>query len=453
MAREIRIQDTLSGSLKPLDPRDAGRVGIYACGPTVYGRIHVGNARPYIVFSLLKRFLEHEGYEVTFVANVTDVNDKIYDAASAQGVPSEQLAAEMTAAYEEDTDGLALGRPDAEPRASETIDAIVGLIQALVDSDHAYASGGDVYFRVGSFPDYGKLSNRAIDEMRQGEDEADERLKESPQDFALWKAHKEGEDTDWPSPWGRGRPGWHIECSAMAEEILGVDFDIHGGGSDLIFPHHENEIAQTEAARGEPLARIWMHNGMVQLDEEKMSKSVGNIRSLQGALQARGRDALIMYFVGGHYRGPLAFSEEALEEASRAVERVRDLIRRLDPAAPAEMDEYAERFFDALADDFNTADARSVLFEWVSEANRRIDAGEAVGIGRLEEMLYALGLESLLSEEEEAPPTEAEQLLREREEARAGRDFATADAKRDELAALGWEVRDTPEGPRLVRRR
>jgi cysteinyl-tRNA synthetase len=427
MAREVRLHDTLSGSLKPLEPRDPGKVGIYACGPTVYGRIHVGNARPYIVFSLFKRFLEHEGYDVTFVANVTDVNDKIYDAASAQGVPSEQLAAEMTAAYEEDTNGLELGRPDAEPKASETIDAIVALIQDLVDSGHAYPSGGDVYFRVGSFADYGKLSNREIDDMRQGEDEADERLKESPQDFALWKAHKEGEDTDWPSPWGRGRPGWHIECSAMAEEILGVDFDVHGGGSDLIFPHHENEIAQTEAARGKPLARIWMHNGMVQLDAEKMSKSIGNIRSLHGALEARGRDALIMYFVGGHYRGPLAFSEEALEEASRAVERVRDLI--------------------------NTAEARSVLFEWVSEANRRIDAGEAVGPGRLPEMLYALGLENLLSEEEESPPPEAQQLLREREEARAARDFATADAKRDELAALGWEVRDTPEGPRLVRRR
>jgi cysteinyl-tRNA synthetase len=452
MAREIRIHDTLSKSVRPLDPRDPEKVGIYACGPTVYGRIHVGNARPYIVFSLLKRFLEHEGYDVTFVANVTDVNDKIYDAARAQGVPSEQLAAEMTAAYEEDTDGLELGRPDAEPKASETIDAIVALIQDLVDSGHAYPSGGDVYFRVGSFSDYGKLSNRAIDEMRQGEDEADERLKESPQDFALWKAHKEGEDTDWPSPWGRGRPGWHIECSAMAEEILGVDFDIHGGGSDLIFPHHENEIAQTEAARGKPLARIWMHNGMVQLDAEKMSKSIGNIRSLQGALEARGRDALIMYFVGGHYRGPLAFSEEALEEASRAVERVRDLVRRLDPNAPTEMDHYAERFFDALADDFNTAEARSVLFDWVSEANRRIDAGQAVGPGRLPEMLYALGLENLLEVEEEAPP-EAQELLREREEARAARDFATADAKRDELAALGWEVRDTPEGPRLVRRR
>jgi cysteinyl-tRNA synthetase len=324
-----------------------------------------------------------------------------------------------------------------------------------VDSDHAYPSGGDVYFRVGSFSGYGKLSNRAVDEMRQGEDEADERLKESPQDFALWKAHKEGEDTDWPSPWGRGRPGWHIECSAMAEEILGVDFDIHGGGSDLIFPHHENEIAQTEAARGKPLARLWMHNGMVQLDEEKMSKSIGNIRSLRGALEAKGRDALIMYFVGGHYRGPLAFSEEALEEAARAVERVRDLIRRLDPEAPAPegMDDYVERFFDALADDFNTAEARSVLFEWVSEANRRIDAGEAVGAGRLDEMLYTLGLENLLAEEDEAPDPEAEQLLREREEARAARDFATADSRRDQLAELGWDVRDTPQGPQLVRRR
>jgi cysteinyl-tRNA synthetase len=239
----------------------------------------------------------------------------------------------------------------------------------------------------------------------------------------------------------------------MAEQILGVDFDIHGGGSDLIFPHHENEIAQTEAARHLPLARIWMHNGMVQLDEEKMSKSVGNIRSLQGALESKGRDALVMYFIGGHYRGPLAFSEEALDEAARAVERVRDLIRRLDPEAgpPDGMDSYVERFFDALADDFNTARARSELFDWVSEANRRIDGGEQVGFGRLEEMLYTLGLEGLLAEEEAADP-EAERLLQEREDARAARDFATADTKRDELAALGWEVRDTPQGPQLVRR-
>ena len=456
--REIRLHDTLSGAVKPLEPRDPGKVGIYACGPTVYGRIHVGNARPYVVFSLLKRFLEHEGYDASFVANITDVNDKIYDAARERGVPSEQLAAEMTAAYIEDTDALGLGRPDQEPKASETIGPIVDLIQALVDTGHAYPSGGDVYFRVRSFPDYGKLSNRPLEEMRQGEDEADERLKESPQDFALWKAHKEGEDTDWPSPWGAGRPGWHIECSAMAEEILGLDFDIHGGGSDLVFPHHENELAQTEAARGKPLARLWVHNGMVQLDEEKMSKSVGNIRSLAGALEARGRDALIMYFAGGHYRQPLAFSEEALEEAARSVDRIGELLRRLDPEAPAPegMDAYVERFFDALADDFQTPAARAVLFEWVSEANRRLDAGERVGPGRLGEMLYALGLEDLLEPRRRrgrARRAGAEPAARSGRRPARERDFATADARRDELAALGWEVRDTAEGPLLRRRR
>jgi cysteinyl-tRNA synthetase len=452
--REIRIHDTLSGGLRALEPREPGRVGIYACGPTVYGPIHVGNARPYVVFSLFKRFLEHEGYDATFVANITDVNDKIYDAAAEQGVSSEELAGEMTELYKAQTSALGLGRPDHEPLASETIGPIVELIQALIDNGHAYAAGGDVYFRVRSFPDYGKLSNRPLEEMRQGEDEADEALKESAQDFALWKAHKEGEDTAWDSPWGRGRPGWHIECSAMAEQILGLDFDVHGGGSDLVFPHHENEIAQTEAGRGERLARIWMHNGMVELDAEKMSKSVGNIRSLAGAIEARGRDALVMYFAGGHYRQPLAFSEEQLDEAARAVERVRELVRRLDPDAPEPegMDGYVERFFAALADDFNTAMARGVLFEWVSEANRRLDGGERLGPGGLGEMLYVLGLEDLLEAEEDEADPEAERLLREREEARAARDFATADARRDELGALGWEVRDTAEGPRLVRR-
>jgi cysteinyl-tRNA synthetase len=454
MPREIRIQDTLTGGVRKLEPRDPGKVAIYACGPTVYGPIHVGNARPYVVFSLLKRFLEHEGYDVTFVANVTDVNDKIYDAARDAGVPSEQLAREMTALYVEHTSGLGLGRPDREPKASETIQPIIDLIQALIDGGHAYAAGGDVYFRVRSFPGYGKLSGRRLEEMRQGEDEADEALKESPQDFALWKAHKEGEDTAWESPWGRGRPGWHIECSAMAEQIVGLDFDIHGGGADLVFPHHENEIAQTEAGRGKPLARIWMHNGMVELDAEKMSKSVGNIRSLGGALDAYGRDALIMYFAGGHYHQPLAFSEGALEEAARAVERVRDFVRRLDAGStePEGMDAYVERFFGALADDFNTAAARAELFDWISEGNRRLDAGERLGPGRLGEMLHALGLENLLEPEQDEVDPEAERLLREREEARAARDFATADARRDELAVLGWEVRDTAEGPRLVRR-
>jgi cysteinyl-tRNA synthetase len=451
--REVRIHDTLSGELRTLEPRDPPKVGIYACGPTVYGRIHVGNARPYVVFTLLKRFLEHEGYEATFVANVTDVNDKIYDAARDRGVPSEELAQEMTTAYIEDTEGLGLGRPDAEPKASETIAAIVALIEDLVEGGHAYEARGDVYFRVAGYDGYGKLSNRPLEEMQQGEGDDAAELKESPQDFALWKARKEGEDTYWESPWGEGRPGWHIECSAMAEEILGVDFEIHGGGSDLVFPHHENEIAQTEAARGKPLARLWMHNGMVEMGTEKMAKSVGNIRLLHGALEQFGREALLMWMVGAHYRKPVAYTEETLEDAARASARVRDVVRRLDrDAAPVpELDALAERFFDELADDFNTAAARGVLFEWVAEANRRVDAGDRLGPGRLGEMLHAFGLESLLEEGDEEAPEEIRRLAAEREEARAARDFEQADRLRDELAAAGWEVRDTPEGARLVR--
>jgi cysteinyl-tRNA synthetase len=308
-----------------------------------------------------------------------------------------------------------------------------------------------VYFRVASFGEYGKLSNRPLEDMQQGEGDDAAALKESPQDFALWKAQKEGEDTAWDAPWGRGRPGWHIECSAMAEEILGVDFDVHGGGSDLVFPHHENEIAQTEAARNKPLARIWMHNGMVRLEGEKMAKSVGNIFLLHEALDQAGRDALIMYFVSGHYRQPLAYSQDALDEAAASVERVRDFARRLDPETPADgIEPYAERFFAALADDFNTPAARAAMFDWIAEGNRRLDAGERLGPGALREMLWVLGLDNLLDTAEEADP-EAERLLEEREAARAARDFDTADAKRDELAALGWDVRDTPEGPKLVR--
>jgi cysteinyl-tRNA synthetase len=454
MPRTVRIHDTLSGELRALEPREDARVGIYACGPTVYGPVHVGNARPYVVFSLLKRFLEREGYEVTFVANVTDVNDKIYDAAREQGVPSEELAREMTGRYEEDTSRLGLGRPDSEPRASETIDAIVDLIQALIDGGHAYATGGDVYFRVASFADYGKLSNRALDDMDQGEDDAavGAAVKESPHDFALWKARKADEDTWWPAPWGEGRPGWHIECSAMAEAILGLDFEIHGGGSDLVFPHHENEIAQTEAGRGRPLARLWMHNGMLELAHEKMSKSIGNITSLRGALDEVGPEVLIMYFLGAHYRSPMPYNERELGQARSRVDRLRELVRRLDGEGPEPpgLDEVAERLYDALADDFNTPQALAKLFPWLASAHSRLDAGERLGLGRLPELLHCLGLDAVLAAEDE-PDDDALRLLDEREAARRERDFATADARRDQLAERGWEVRDTPEGPRLVR--
>jgi cysteinyl-tRNA synthetase len=446
----VRIFDTLTQREKELEP-DGGKVRIYACGPTVYAPIHVGNARPFVVFSLLKRFLSRQ-YDVSFVVNVTDVNDKIY-AAAGDG-SSAELAREMTDRYIADTDRLGLGRPDLEPRATETIPQIVGLIEDLVASGHAYASDGDVYFRVRSFDEYGKLSNRPVEEMNQGED--DEGPKEDPLDFALWKAQKPGEDTAWDAPWGRGRPGWHIECSAMAEEAFGgVDFEVHGGGSDLIFPHHENEIAQTEAARGQPLAKIWMHNGMLQIGKEKGSKSLGNLPPLSQTLQEYGREAVVMYFVRGHYRQPIDFSPGALDQARRSVERVRDLARRLDPEGPPVegAQSLERRFYEALADDFNTPQALSVVFELVAEANRALGEGHPVGAGPLRDMLWTLGLENLLEPEEDAPPPEAERLLAEREEARRAKDFATADARRDELAALGWEVRDTPEGPRLVRRR
>jgi cysteinyl-tRNA synthetase len=448
--RRIALHDTRSGELRPLEPRDPGRVGVYACGPTVYGRIHVGNARPFVVFSLLKRFLAHEGYGVTFVANVTDVNDKIYDAARAAGVPSAQLAREMTAAYVADTDGLGLGRPDHEPLASETMAEIVALIERLIERGHAYAADGDVYFDVRSYLAYGELSHRDVDEMDQGEGVDGAARKRDPLDFALWKAQKEGEDTAWDAPWGRGRPGWHIECSAMAEKLLGVGFEIHGGGSDLVFPHHENEAAQTAAAHDAPLARLWVHNGMVRLEGEKMAKSVGNIFLLHEALAAHGRDALILYFCAGHYRQPIAYSAERLEEAARSVARIREAGRRLVPGeSPVELAPLRERFFEALAEDFNTPRALAAVFEWVREANR---SPEPIGDADLREMLDVLALGNLLDADEEArrPDEAAIDLLARREAARAARDFATADRLRDELAALGWEVRDSAAGPELV---
>ncbi len=451
--REIVIHDTLSGKVVPLHPRDPGRVGIYACGPTVYSRIHIGNARPFVVFSLLKRFLVHEGYDVELVVNVTDVNDKIYDAAKAQGRPSAEIAAEMTERYRADTDALGLGRPDHEPLASETIVAIVEYIEALIERGHAYEADGDVYFRVRSDPSYGSLSHRQLDSMDQGEGVDGADRKHDPLDFALWKAHKPGEDTRWDSPWGPGRPGWHIECSAMAEQLLGVGFDIHGGGSDLVFPHHENEAAQTRAARGAELARLWMHNGMIQFTGEKMAKSVGNIALLHEVIDNFGSEAVVMYLISGHYHQPLAFSQAELEEADRRVYRIRDALRRLEPGgpSPADMAPHKDAFFAALANDFNTPAALASLFEWVREANRR---GHSVGDADLREMLDLVGLEKLTAlesvEDVAGIDPEAATLLDRREQARKARDFQTADRLRDELRARGWEIRDGPERPELI---
>jgi cysteinyl-tRNA synthetase len=446
--REVRIRDTLSGERLSVDP--AHEVGIYACGPTVYGRIHIGNARPFVVFSLFARFLRSEGYRVKLVINVTDVNDKIYHAAREAGQRSAEFAARMTSAYLEDTDRLGLGRPDAEPRATQTIDGIIALIAELVSGGHAYESGGDVYFRVRSFGAYGKLSNRRLEDMDQGEEAGATALKEDKLDFALWKARKDGEDTWWDSPWGPGRPAWHIECSVMAERELGASFAIHGGGSDLIFPHHENEIAQSEAA-GRPFAQVWMHNGMVETDTAKMSKSEGNIFQLGEALDRYGREVVIAYLISGHYRQPLAFGEEVMAQAVAQAERVRNFFRE-HPVGGESPDSPAtgrlEAFREALADDFNTPRAMAEVFELIGEANRERVPGAPEAV---RDMLDLLGLRSL-AEAEEGGGSEAEELMREREEARAAKDFERADSIRRRLGEMGWEVRDSAEGPRLIPR-
>ena len=448
MGRTIRLHDTRSGKLRPVEPNEAGVIGIYACGPTVYGRIHVGNARPYVVFSLLARLFVHEGYKVTFVANITDVNDKIYVAAQTAGVASDQLAREMVDAYVADTERLGLGRPDHEPLASETIAEIIELIELLVARGHAYPVEGDVYFAVRSYPRYGELSHRDLDEMDQGEGVEGAERKRDPADFALWKAQKASEDTAWDSPWGPGRPGWHIECSAMAEALLGVGFEIHGGGSDLIFPHHENESAQTFAAHGKELARLWVHNGMIRLDRAKMSKSVGNIFLLHQALDAYGRDALLMYFCGGHYRQPVEFDDERLAEARARVERITEAARRL-VAGPLRSGR--RRCTSGSSTRSSTTSTRRR--RW-----RRCSNGFARPTGRRPARATptcatcsacSRSTTCSTSASREAP-AEVVELRDARERARADRDYAEADRLRDEIRSHGWEVRDGPDGPDLL---
>jgi cysteinyl-tRNA synthetase len=423
----MRVHDTYTGSLVELPP-PPGPVGIYWCGPTVYQRIHIGNALAVSVIPLwLKRWLEDSGYETTVVVNITDINDKIYDAAPGH---SAELAADATRWYMEDTDRLGLGRPDVEPTAEETIPEQIALIEQLLEGGFAYEIDGDVYYRVAEFPDYGRLSRQRLDLMEEQEPNP---LKEDPRDFALWKANKPGEDTWWDSPWGRGRPGWHIECSAMAEKYLGTSFEIHGGGLDLKFPHHENEIAQSRAL-GHGFARIWMHNGMLSMRGSEMHKSIGNDVSLKDALDRWGRETLLFFFMTGHWRKPLDYSDETLEQAKAQLESFRNVFR-----APSEpVGDWAE-LEAALDDDFNTPEALAVLHRWRDHDLLR----RAFGI---------FGLESI-AEVEEAPPELAE-LAVQRRVARDAKDFAEADRLRDEIAAAGWEVRDVtmPPGYRLVRR-
>jgi cysteinyl-tRNA synthetase len=429
----MRLYNTATRRLDEL-PQPPGPVRMYFCGPTVYQRIHVGNARPFVVSMWLRRWLLERGYEVTLVENITDINDKIYAAAPGD---SARLASDAARWYIEDTDLLGLGRPDYEPRATGTIPEIVALIEELVELGFAYEAGGDVYFRVDRFADYGRLSGRHDDESatrNPSEEEEQSELKENPRDFALWKAHKEGEDTWWDSPWGRGRPGWHIECSAMAEKHLGPKFEIHGGGLDLVFPHHENEIAQSRGA-GREFARIWMHNGMLRLGGEKMSKSIGNLVPLRDAVEEWGRETILMLFLGAHWRKPMDYSDETLAAAKARAEGFREVFRN--PSIPGGS---WDELVDALENDFNTPEALAVMHEW-----RDHDL--------LRNGLALFGLESLA--EEESAPAELDELARKRADARAGGDFDQADRLREQIEAAGWEVRDVAgdSGYQLVPKR
>jgi cysteinyl-tRNA synthetase len=423
----IRLHDTLAREKREFRPQDPSRITMYVCGPTVYGRAHIGNARPYILGMWLRSWLRSRGYQVTLVHNITDINDRIYEAAPGA---SADLAARATRWYLEDTDQLGLGRPDALPKASEVVPQIIRFISQLIESGHAYESDGDVYFRVASFPEYGRLSGQRPDQVEEQEPNP---RKEDPRDFALWKANKPEEDTWWDSPWGRGRPGWHIECSVMAEELLGPAFEIHGGGLDLVFPHHENELAQSRAL-GHDFAQIWAHNGLLRFTGSKMSKSEGNVVTIRDAIAQWGRETVLVYFLTAHWSKPIDFSDETLAAAAARVDGFREVFRG--PSEPAPPGEW-ERFEAALEDDFNTPDALAVMHGWRDHE-------------LLRRALDIFGLASL-AEEQEAP-SEIVELAKQRQEARAARDFDEADRLRAEIEAAGWEARDVADGFQLVPR-
>ena len=459
----MQIYNTMTRKKEELVPLAPGQIRMYACGPTVYNYFHIGNARPFIVFDTLRRYLEYKGFQVTFVQNFTDIDDKMIRRAHEEGTTVAELGERFIAEYYRDADALGIERASANPRATQHIGEIISLVQKLIDGGHAYAAdNGDVYFAVRSFPGYGKLSGQNIDDLENGARVDPTEQKRDPLDFALWKGEKPGEPA-WDAPWGRGRPGWHIECSAMSMAILGESFDIHAGGQDLIFPHHENEIAQSEAATGKPFARYWMHNGYINVDNQKMSKSLGNFFTVRDIAKEFDLEAVRMFMLSVHYRNPVNFSRELIQQAEAALTRLRTARERLeeaqrvqataeDAAFTASLDGFRARFEAAMDDDLNTADAIGVLFDLVRLCNTfvteprggaAIDAAKAL----FDQLTGVLGL--LQHKQEEAMPEEALRLLDERQQARKAKDFARADAIRDQLKEMGYAVEDTAQGPKL----
>lgn len=466
----IQFSNTMTRRKEPFVPLVPGKVKMYVCGPTVYNYIHIGNARPAIVFDTLRRYLKYRGFDVTFVQNITDVDDKLIRVANEEGTTVKEVADRFTDAYNEDLKSLNVMPPDIQPRVMQTIPEIIEFIEGLIEKGYAYESEGDVYFRTGRFDEYGKLSHQPLDDLQAGARVDINEKKEHPLDFALWKAAKDKE-VSWGSPWGEGRPGWHIECSAMALKFLGEQIDIHAGGSDLVFPHHENEIAQSECFTGKVFARYWLHNGMLNIDNEKMSKSLGNFLLTRDLVQQFGGQLIRFFMLQGHYRNPINFSDELLEQAANSLERMKtayhNLDHRLQTAREAEPNGQAEqqaqtirdlreRFVKEMDDDLNTANALTVLFEVVKEANQYM-LNQNVGreeITAYKELLLELTgvLGIILEQEQELLDSEIDALIVERTEARASRNFARADEIRDLLAAKGIVLEDTPQGVRWRRK-
>lgn len=470
----IRVYNTLTKKKETFEPLQAGKVMMYVCGPTVYDSCHIGHARSAVVFDVINRYFKESDYAVTYVRNFTDVDDKIIRRAQELGTDSTTVAEKYIAEFYEDMDALHIGRATIEPKATEHIDQIIVLIETLLKKGVAYVIEGDVYFSVEAFDGYGKLSGRKLEDMEAGARVDVDKRKKNPFDFALWKTAKPGEPS-WESPWGAGRPGWHIECSAMSSKYLGQTFDIHGGGKDLIFPHHENEIAQSEAATGQPFATYWIHNGFVNIDQEKMSKSLGNFLLIRDVLKSYHSEAVRLFLLSNHYRSPVDFTDKAMDEAGSALDKIYALLDRVDTevpqtdAKPSSMDDYWQRFQEAMDDDFNSALGIGVLFEAVRTLNRLLDESKGklspekraavhLAVSDIKRMGSILGIatespSSYFEKKKEKwlvangiTPAEVETMLQDRRDARTAKDWAKADQIRDRLAEMRIIIKDRPDG-------
>ncbi len=461
----MKIYNTLTREKQELVTIREKTVNIYACGPTVYNYIHIGNARPLCVFDVLRRFLEWRGLTVNFVQNFTDIDDKLIKKANEEGITVPEVAERYIEEFWTDASGLNVRKATVHPRATENIDAIQGIISALIEKGFAYESGGDVYFRAKKFNEYGKLSHQPLDDLAAGASnrvDGGAEVKEDPMDFCLWKGAKPGEPY-WESPWGEGRPGWHIECSAMAERFLGKTIDIHCGGQDLIFPHHENEIAQSECANGCSFANYWMHNGYINVDNRKMSKSLGNFFTVREVADHYGYEPIRFLLISSHYRSPINYSTDIIEQAKNALERLYTCRDNLDFAlknatgegeAPEFLSKYTDEFIKAMEDDLNTADAIGVLFQLVREINTMVAANPSktaveAAIKTFDEFVWVLGL--VYNRKSDDLDSEVEALIEKRTAARKAKDFKTADAIRDKLKDMGIQLEDTPQGVKWTR--